>query len=111
MSILQKELTYIANEWNRYLLSPNRNNRSSDTPDVMYFLHHVYGTTDHMISIDTAETDEFIDITSAVPSDFSDELGEFAGTLMNENNMEMPHDASSAFDLYSYLLSKIKEYS
>ena len=111
MSILQKELTYIANEWNRYLLSPNRNNRSSGTPDVMYFLPHLYGTTDHMISIDTAETDEFIDITSAVPSDFSDEFGEFAGTLMNENNMEMPHDASSAFDLYLYLLSKIEEYS
>ena len=111
MSILQKELTYIANEWNRYLLSPNRNSRSSGTPDVIYFLPHLYGTIDHMISIDTAETDEFIDITSAVPSDFSDELGEFAGTLMNENNMEMPHDASSAFDLYLYLLSKIEEYS
>ena len=64
-----------------------------------------------MISIDTAETDEFIDITSAVPSDFSDEFGEFAGTLMNENNMEIPHDASSTFDLYLYLLSKIEEYS
>ena len=78
----------------------------------MYFLHHLYGTTDHMISINTAETDEFIDITSAVTSDFSDESREFAETLMNENNMEMPHDASSAFDLYLlYLLSKIEKYS
>ena len=66
----------------------------------MYFLHHLFGTTDHMISIDTAETDEFIDITSAVPSDFSDESREFAGTLMNENNMEMSHDASSAFYIF-----------
>ena len=64
-----------------------------------------------MISIDNAATDEFINITSAVPSDFSDEFGEFAGTLTNENNMEMPHDASSAFDQYLYLLSKIEEYS
>ena len=64
----------------------------------MYFLPHIYGTADHMISIDNAATDEFINITSAVPSDFSDEFGEFAGTLTNENNMEMPHDASSAFD-------------
>ena len=77
----------------------------------MYFLPHLYGTTDHMISIDTAEVDEFIDITSAVPSDFSDEFVEFVGTLMNENNMELPHGASSAFDLYLYLLSKIEEYS
>ena len=51
-------------------------------PDVMYFLRHVYGTTDHMISIYIAETDEFIDIPSAVLSDFSDEFSEFAGTLM-----------------------------
>ena len=65
-----------------------------------------------MISINTAETDKFIDITSAVTSDFSDESREFAETLMNENNMEMPHDASSAFDLYLlYLLSKIEKYS
>ena len=78
----------------------------------MYFLPHLYGTTDHMISIDTTKTNEFIDITSAVPSDFSDdEFGEFAGTLMNENNMELSHDASSAFDLYLYLLSTIEEYS
>ena len=65
----------------------------------MYFLPHLYEAADHMISIDTTETDEFIDIASAVSSDFSDEFGEFAETLMNENNMEMPHDASSAFDL------------
>ena len=30
---------------------------------------------------------------------------------MNENIMEMPHAASSAFDLYLYLLSKTDEYS
>ena len=59
-----------------------------------------------MISICTAETVNFIDITSAVPFDFSDEFVEIAGTLMNENNMEMPHDASSTFELYLYLLVK-----
>ena len=64
-----------------------------------------------MISIDTAETDEFVDTTSATPSDFSDEFGEFAETLMNENNVDVSHDTSSAFDLYVYLLSKIGEYS
>ena len=37
-----------------------------------------------MISIDTPETGEFIDIASVVPSDFSDEYGEFAETLTNE---------------------------
>ena len=61
-----------------------------------------------MISIDTPETDKFIDIAMAVLSDCSDEYDEFAETLMNENNMEMPHDASSAFDLYLYLLSEIE---
>ena len=83
----------------------------SNTPSVMYSLPYLYGTTDHIISINTLETDEFIDITSVVPSDFYDLLGEFAETLMNENNIEMPHDGSSAFDLYLYLLSKIEGYS
>ena len=101
MSIRRKELTDIASEWNRHLLSPNKNNTPSGRPDVMYFLPHLYGTTGHMISIDAAETEEFIDFFSAVPFDFSDEFDEFAGALMNEkNNMEMPYDPSSAFDLY-----------
>ena len=84
MTILRKELTEITNEWNHYLLLSNKNNTSSGRSDVMYFLPHLHGTTDHTVSIDTAETDEFIDFTSAVLSDFSDEFGEFAETMMND---------------------------
>ena len=109
MSILRKELTDIAKEWNCHLLSPNRNNTQSGRPDVMYFLHYLHGTTDQLISIDTAETDKFIDITSAATSDFPDEFGEFEETLVNEDNM--PHDAPSASDLYLYHLSKIEGYN
>ena len=65
----------------------------------MYFLLHHYGTTYHIISNETAEIHEFIIIVSAVSSDFSDEFGEFAEILINENNMEIPQDASSALDL------------
>ena len=61
MSIRRKELTDIASEWNRHLLSPNKNNTPSGRPDVMYFLLHLYGTTGHMISIDAVETEEVID--------------------------------------------------
>ena len=77
--------------------------------------HHLVGLTlctsppPHLYG--TAETDEFIDINGDVPSNFSHEFGEFAETLMNENKMNIPHDASSAFELYLYLLSKIEEYS
>ena len=60
---------------------------------------------------DTEDTEEFIDITSPVPPDFFDEFGEFTETLMNENIMEMPHAASSAFDLYLYLLSKTDDFA
>ena len=48
-----------------------------------------------MISIDTAETDEFIDITNVLGH--SDKFGEFYETLINENNLEMPHDVTIAF--------------
>ena len=37
-----------------------------------------------MISIKTPKTVKFINITRAVLSQFSDEFGEFAETLMNE---------------------------
>ena len=70
ISTLSKEFTGIANEWNRHLLSPNRNNTPSGAPDIVYFPTHLYDTANHMISIDTGITDEFIDITSAVLSDF-----------------------------------------
>ena len=106
MNILRKELTDIANEWNRHLLSPNKNNTPSVRPDVMYFLLYLYGTTNHMISINTAETSEFIDISSSVPAEFSHE---FAETLINEDNMA--HGASYTFDLHLYLFSKIVECS
>ena len=61
-----------------------------------------------MISIDTAETDEFIDTTNVV--DQSVKFGKFAETLMNESNVEMPDDVTIAFELYLYLLNKIEEY-
>ena len=59
-----------------------------------------------MTSIDTVETNKFIDITSDAPLHFPDEFGEFEESLVNENNM--PHDAPSASDLYSYILGKIE---
>ena len=68
----------------------------------------------HHVNIGIAETNEFLDITSAVPSDFSDQFNGFAETLIKENNMEnnnTPYNASSTFDLPLYLFSKIEEYS
>ena len=80
MSILRrKELTDITNEWNPHLLLPSRDNTLSGRSDIMFFLPHLYETTDRMISINTPKTDKFIN-TSAVPSGFSDELGEIADT-------------------------------
>ena len=48
-----------------------------------------------MISIDIAETDEFIDITMAASSALFNEFGEFTDTetLINENEMKMLNDA------------------
>ena len=65
-----------------------------------------------MISIDIAETDEFIDITMAASSALFNEFGEFTDTetLINENEMKMLNDAWGALDLFLHLLSKIVEY-
>ena len=86
MSILQRTYRHC-----RWMALP------SSRPDVMYFLPHLYGTVYHMISIDTAETNEFIDFICTLPYDFSDKFREFPETAMNENNMEMADDAASAF--------------
>ena len=43
----------------------------------MYFLPHLYNTTDHMINRDNAERNEFIDISSNMPSDLSKGFGNF----------------------------------
>ena len=56
-----------------------------------------------MISIDTAETDEFMDVTNVVNQ--SVKFGEFAEALMNKSNVEMPDDVTIAFELYLYLLN------
>ena len=79
----------------------------SGRPDIKYFLPNLYGTTDHMISIETAETDEFIHITNVL--DHSDGFNEFADTLMNESNAKMPHDVTIGFQFYLYLLKKIED--
>lgn len=90
------------------MLSPDKNDTPFHRPDFIFFLPHLYGATGYMISIDTAETDEFIDTTNVV--DQSVKFGEFAETLMNESNVEMPDDVTIAFELYLYLLNKIEEY-
>ena len=59
-----------------------------------------------MTSIDTVETNKFIDIASDEPLHFPDEFGEFEESLVDENNM--PRDAPSASDLCLYILSKIE---
>ena len=84
MSILRKELTGISIEWNPHLLSPSRNNTSSGKPNFMYFPPHFYGTIYCMISTNSPKTDKFVNITSSLPSDYSNEIAQFAETLMNE---------------------------
>lgn len=73
----------------------------------MHFLLHLYVIANHEISITTAEIGKLIDITSAVPFELSDECDEFTETLMNKNNLEVLHIASSAFDLYFFLWAKL----
>lgn len=61
-----------------------------------------------MISIDSAETNEFIGTTNVLYH--SVKLGKFSQTHMNENNVEMPHELTIDLELYLYILNKIEEY-
>ena len=103
ISILRKELTDIANEWNPHLLSPNINNTPSGRPDIMYFLLHLYRTTDHMISINLSKPTNLLLLPPALyPLTCLMSLVSLQRHWWMNNNMEMSHDASIAYLACNY---------
>ena len=62
-----KSFFYWKLNWSPHLLSPKRNNTPSSRPDVMYFLPHLYGITDHMISIKSEDTGKLLILPALYP--------------------------------------------
>ena len=77
----------------------------------MYFLPHLYNTTDHMINRDNAERNEFIDISSNMPSDLSKGFGNFSHWLMKDNSIAISEDVPVILtDISTFLAKSINTY-
>ena len=64
-----------------------------------------------MIDAVTAEEDKYIDSNSALPFDFSKEFPELTQRFINEDDIEMTEDVSSAFDVFHDLFIKIDKFT
>lgn len=109
MPLIRKEFNQ---EWNSHIISKSRNSGPRGRPDVMYYLPHLYHSTDCLINVDADEIEQFYPcVTHNTVEDVSPEFKEFAQTLMQQNGWDFPNVVSDALRLYMYLLSKIEQYS
>lgn len=112
MPLIRKELQTVRDEWNSHIISKSRNSGPRGRPDVMYYLPHLYHSTDCLINVDADEIEQFYPcVTHNTVEDVSPEFKEFAQTLMQQNGWDFPNVVSDALRLYMYLLSKIEQYS
>ncbi|KAL9959657.1 hypothetical protein ACROYT_G032997 [Oculina patagonica] len=107
-----KELYQVAELWNQHIISSSKFGNSSGPrgrPDCMFFLPHLYGTDDFKVTFDEDEVEEFIDHSTMSPPDYSEDFKEFAQTIMNELNLQEPHDVNTALELYIKLLKEVEK--
>ena len=112
MVLIRKELQSVRDDWNAHIISKSRNSGPRGRPDVMYYLPHLYESNDCLINVHVDEIEQFYPcVNHANVEDFSPEFKEFAETLMQQDGLHPPSDASEALRLYIYLLIKIEQYS
>jgi len=59
-----------------------------------------------LIGIENGEADEFNVAVEDLPRDFSEEIEEFSGILMEENNIDEPSNPTKALELFLFLRDK-----
>jgi len=106
MRLIRSELKQVAEDWNQHIISKSINGGPRGRPDTMYFLPHLYGTQDFLIGIENGEADEFNVAVEDLPRDFSEEIEEFSGILMEENNIDEPSNPTKALELFLFLRDK-----
>ena len=68
-------------------------------------------THDYKVFIEKCDVDEFVDPATMSVKDFSDDFAEFAVTIMNELQLEMPSNAREGLDLYIHLINEVENLS
>lgn len=78
----------------------------------MYELPHLYEAENCLALTETDEIDQFYPcVNTHIADDVSEEFEEFAQHFMQEDGLTNPTNASQGLQLYTYLLSKIEEFS
>ena len=111
MSLIRADLRSIAEEWNQHLISRSKNPTPTGRPDCMYYLPHLYDVTDQLQNVDLDEVEEFYPVVTVQIQDCSEEFKEFAETLMQAESINIPENPAQGLKLYTFLLSKVEEYS
>ena len=75
---IRKELSTVANEWNRHIISKSMNGEPSGRPDTMFFLPHLYNAEKRLKNIDLEEVELIYPEVTYTPKGFSDDFKEFA---------------------------------
>jgi len=112
MEILRKELHQVSELWNQHIISSSKFGNSSGPrgrPDCMYFLPHLYNTSDYKVDTVESEIDEFIDNATMCPTDYSQEFKELATIIMDEYQLHQPNNAREGMDLYIKLIKEVEK--
>ena len=61
------------------------------------------------MAVDLEDVEEFNDHVTMCPPAYSEELKDFALTIMDEFNLQFPQDVNTALELYIKLLKEVKK--
>lgn len=108
--MFQKEIYEVARLWNTHRIRPSKNqNVPSGVPLLMYTAPSLYATRDYLRHVQQDKLDvcqEECMLVTHIPCDH--ELFELFLLYMEEQNLEVPSDASQAVDLYFHLRNALQ---
>ena len=112
MKLIRQEVESIRDEWGAHIISRSRNNGPRGRPDTMFYLPHLYNANECIVPVNLDEVDQFYAcVNNSTVDDVSPEFKEFAETLILQEWLTPPNNATEALNLYVDLLSKVEQYS
>ena len=112
MQVIQKELNVIARNWNLHRIRPSNNAESpSGIPDVRYFNPLSAEVENYSVPVSQEDHDIASTMFTRKPEEHgcAPEFKDLMDIIMEEEDLQMPSNASEAKNLYTTLLHHIVE--
>ena len=112
MQVIQKELNVIARNWNLHRIRPSNNAESpSGIPDVLYFNPLSAEVENNSVPVSQEDHDIASTMFTRKPEEHgcAPEFKDLMDIIMEEEDLQMPSNASEAKNLYTILLHHIVE--